>query len=332
MNGTQRFTAAVEARLKEAIARLGYRSNPLARSMITGRTRAIGLAILDISNPHFTNLVKGANRVAIQHDYTLLLVDTEENPQREQTLIESLAQRVDGMIVSSRMPDDSVQWLLDLGKPVVLFGRGARFPVASVGTDSCLAGYMLANHLVKLGHRHIAYLGFGRSRWNDERIRGIRNCLDEYGLALDIHDAASPSAAGGERACSALVLGPKRPDAVICYNDLIALGFIKQARELGLQLPRDVSVAGFDNVPYGEYTAPALTTVDFQSEKMGELAMTKLLDQLHGNAETAASYSLLDPRLVVRESTVRREVAAGDAAAAGDARTRRHESRMPAAE
>jgi LacI family transcriptional regulator len=183
---------------------------------------------------------------------------------------------------------------------------------------------MLANHLVKLGHKHIAYLGFGRSRWNDERIRGIRNCLDEHGLPLDIHEAQSPSAAAGERACSGLMLGPKRPDAVICYNDLIALGFIKEARDLGFSLPHDVSVAGFDNVPYGEYASPALTSVDFQSEKMGELAMTKLIDELHGKSEEGATYSMLDPHLVVRESTVRRAV--GDDAAGGDARTRKKAS------
>lgn len=82
MNGAQRFSAPVEARLKAAIEELGYRSNPLARSMITGRSRTIGLTILDISNPHFTNVVKGANRVALRHDYTLLLVDTDENQAR----------------------------------------------------------------------------------------------------------------------------------------------------------------------------------------------------------------------------------------------------------
>lgn len=304
MNGTQRFSAPVEARLKEAIERLGYRSNPLARSMITGQTRTIGLAILDIRNPHFTGIVKGANRIALQHDYTLLFVDTEESQERERPLLESLAQRVDGMIVSSRMPEDSVQWLLDLNKPVVLFGRNQRFPISSVGTDGYLAGYMLANHLVNLGHRNVAYLGFAKSRWNDERIRGIVTCLQEVGLQLDIHDVHAPSAAAGERSCSALMLGPHRPDAVICYNDLIALGFMKEARELGFQLPQDVSVAGFDNVPYGEYSSPALTTVDLQSEKMGELAMTKLIDELGDKGE--GGYSMLEPRLVVRESTVRR--------------------------
>lgn len=304
MNETQRFSAPVEAKLKAAIEALGYRSNPLARSMITGKTRTIGLAILDIRNPHFTNIVKGANRIALQNDYTLLLVDTEESQERERQLLEALAQRVDGMIVSSRMPEDSVQWMLELNKPVVLFGRHQHLPIPSVGTDSYLAAYMLARHLLNEGHRHVAYLGFGQSRWNAERIRGVADCLREEGLELDIYDALAPSAQAGERTCSAIMLGPKRPQAVICYNDLIALGFMKEARTLGFKLPQDVSIAGFDNVPYGEYASPALTTMDLQSERMGELAMLKLLDALDGKEDR--EYSLLEPRLIVRESTQRR--------------------------
>ncbi|AXF04265.1 LacI family transcriptional regulator [Paraburkholderia hospita] len=301
INGAQRFSPPVEARLKEAIERLGYRSNPLARSMITGRTRTIGLAILDISNPHFTNVVKGANRVALQHDYTLLLVDTEENQARERSLIEALAQRVDGLIVNSRMPDEESQWMLELNKPLVLLRRSPGLPIPSVGIDNRLATYMLARHLLNLGHRHIAYLGFGQARINDERIRGARECLDEAGLTLDVHDAHAPTAQAGEQACSRVMLGPQRPQAVICYNDLIALGFMKEAASLGFKLPRDVSVTGIDNVPYGEYAAPALTTVDIQSEKMGELAMQKLIDGLAGHAE--AEHSMFEPRLIVREST-----------------------------
>ncbi|MFM0737253.1 LacI family DNA-binding transcriptional regulator [Paraburkholderia xenovorans] len=304
MNGTQRFTAPVEARLKTAIELLGYRANPMARSMITGETRTIGLAVLDIRNPHFTNIVKGANRIALQHGYTLLLVDTEESQDRERILIEELARRVDGMIVSSRMPEESVQWILDLQKPVVLFGRNKHFPIPSVGTDSYLAACMLTRHLLNQGHRRFAYLGFGPSRWNDERIRGTQTCLAEQGLSATVYETHAPSPQGGERACSAILLGPQRPEAVICYNDLIALGFIKEARALGFSLPQDVSVTGFDNVSYGEYASPALTTVDLQSERMGELAMLKLIDALAGKNDT--EYSLLEPRLVVRDSTMRR--------------------------
>lgn len=301
VNGAQRFSPTVEARLKAAIDKLGYRSNPLARSMITGRTRTIGLVILDISNPHFTNVVKGANRVALQHDYTLLLVDTDENQARERALIEALAPRVDGLIVSSRAPDEGLRWMLDLHKPLVLLRRSPDLPIPGVGIDSRLSTYMLARHLLNLGHRHIAYLGFGQARINDERIQGARDCLAQAGLTLDVHDAHAPTAEAGERACSRVMLGPQRPQAVICYNDLIALGFMKEAASLGFRLPQDVSVAGIDNVPYGEYASPALTTVDIQSEKMGELAMRKLIDALAGHAD--AGYSTFEPRLIVRGST-----------------------------
>ncbi|WNG30176.1 LacI family transcriptional regulator [Cystobacter fuscus] len=304
INGAQRFSAPVEAKLKATIEQLGYRSNPLARSMITGETRTIGLTILDISNPHFTGVVKGANRVALQHDYTLLLVDTEENQARERPLIEALAQRVDGLIVSSRMPEEALHWMLELNKPVVLLRRSQRLPIPSVGIDNQLATYMLARHLLNQGHRRIAYLGFGQARINDERIRGARECLAESGLTLEVHDAHAPTAQAGERACSRVMLGPNRPEAVICYNDLIALGFMKEAASLGFRLPQDVSVTGIDNVPYGEYSAPSLTTVDIQSEKMGELAMRKLLDALGG--VTDSGYATFEPRLIVRESTARR--------------------------
>jgi LacI family transcriptional regulator len=105
MNGTQRFSPAVEAKITQVIEQLGYRSNPLAQSMITGRTKTVGLSVLDVTNPHFTSIVKGANRVAQAHGYTVLLVDTEENPDRERPQLEALARRVDSVIIFSRMQD-----------------------------------------------------------------------------------------------------------------------------------------------------------------------------------------------------------------------------------
>ncbi|WP_322102513.1 LacI family DNA-binding transcriptional regulator [Paraburkholderia sp. J41] len=301
VNGTQRFTPTVEAKLKDAIELLGYRSNPLARSMITGRTRTIGVAILDITNPHFTNVVKGANRVALQHDYTLLFVDTEENPARERALIEALAPRVDGLLISSRISAEIGKWLLELRKPAVMLRRVPGVAIPNVGFDNPLATYMLARHLLNLGHRRIAYLGFDAETINNERIEGARSALAEAGLTLDVYDTHAPTAQGGVAACSRVMLGPKRPQAVICYNDLIALGFMKEAKVLGFQLPRDVSVAGIDNVPYGEYVEPRLTTIEGQSEKMGELAMQMLIDALAGR--TDIEHVMLEPSLVVRDST-----------------------------
>ncbi|MGY6259115.1 LacI family DNA-binding transcriptional regulator [Paraburkholderia caledonica] len=301
INGTKRFSEPVEAKLKAAIDELGYQSNPLARSMVTKQTRTIGLTVLDISNPHFTNVVKGANRVALRHDYTLLLVDVDENQARERPLIETLARRVDGLIVSSRLPEEQSDWLLELGKPLVLLRRSERLSIPSVGIDNRLATFMLTRHLLDLGYRDFAYLGFGQARINDERIFGVRDCLNQVGLGLDVHDVHAPTNRAGEHACSRVMLGPRRPQAVICYNDLIALGFIKAATALGINVPRDVAVTGIDNVPYGEISAPTLTSVDTQSEAMGEIAMQKLIDALAG--DEAVEHITIEPRLIVREST-----------------------------
>ena len=304
VNGAQRFSPAVEAAIGKVIAELGYRTNPLAQSMITGRTQSIGLSVLDVSNPHFASVVKGANRVAQAHGYTLLLVDTEENPDRERPLLEALSRRVDGLIVNSRIQEAEMDWMTDLGKPLVFFGRLAHHDIPWVAGDDHRGAYMLTRHLVTLGHRKIAYLGFSKSRRDEERLAGIRECLSAHALPLIVYDGGAPSAQEGERVCSSVMLGAGHPDALICYNDLMALGFMKSAQTLGFKLPEDISVAGFDNIQYGLYTSPPLTTVDLQSERMGTAAMEKLLAAIDG--KTPPTTTTIEPQLILRGSIAKR--------------------------
>jgi LacI family transcriptional regulator len=272
--------------------------------MITGRTKSIGLSVLDVSNPHFTSIVKGANRVALAHGYTLLLVDTEENPGRERPLLEALSRRVDGMIVFSRMLESEMDWMTELGKPLVFFGRLNRLEIPWVISDDHRGAYMLTRHLVSLGHKRIAYLGFPRSRRDEERLGGIRECLAAHGLELTVYEGEAPTSAEGERVCSSIMLGAEHPDALICYNDLIALGFMKAAQTLGFKLPEDISVAAFDNIQYGLYTSPPLTTVDLQSERMGAAAMEKLIATIDG--KEPPSTTMIEPQLILRGSTIKR--------------------------
>lgn len=304
INGAQRFTPKVEAALDAAIATLGYRSNPLAKSMITGRTNTIGLSVLDITNPHFSSILKGANRVANDRGYSVLLVDTEETPSRERRTLEELSRRVDGMIVFSRMREHEMAWMAEMDRPLVFFGSLAELALPTVASDDHGGAFMLSQHLRMLGHKRIAYLGFSKSRRDDERLGGIRACLDAAGLPLTIFDSDAPSLLEGERWCSSIMLSSDRPDALICYNDLMALGFMKEASNLGISVPQDISVVGFDNIPYGRYTTPALTTVDLQSERMGAAAMEKLLAVIAG--EDVEKLTKVAPQLVLRASTMAR--------------------------
>jgi len=310
MNSTQRFTPAVERRLRSVIDELGYHSNPLARSMITGKTGSVGVVILDIGNPHFTNMVKGANRVAIEHGYNLLFVDTEESQAREDELLAALSRRVDGLIVSTRMPEDQLPRVLALGKPVVFCGRPAPKGHRSIAIDARAAAYMLGELLVNQGHRHIAYLGFAPARPDMERMKGLTECLEAHGLALTRYELQAPTTLEGERACSTVLLRKERPDAVFCYNDIVALGFMGGARALGISIPEDVSVVGIDNIPIGRFTSPPLTTVDAQGELLGEEAMRLLIREIAGENPPDSGHIRVEPRLVMRESTRVRAVAA----------------------
>jgi len=317
INSTQRFTAAVERKIQAAIDELEYQSNPLARSMITGKTRSVGVAILDICNPHFTNIVKGANRVALEHGYNLLFVDTEESQAREDELLEALSRRVDGLIVSTRMPEDQLGRVLAFGKPVVFSGRPAPKGVPSISIDAYTAAYMIAELLIKQGHRHIAYLGFAPARPDLERMRGLTDCLDVHGLNLTRHEIREPTVAEGERVCSSVVLRKAKPDAVVCFNDMVAIGFMGVAKSLGITIPDEMSVVGIDNIPFSRYTSPALTTIDTQSERLGEEGMRLLFRHIEGELPADVGHMTLEPRLVIRESTRVRGIPAPRPTASG---------------
>lgn len=235
------------------------------------------------------------------HGYTLLQVDTNENPNRERPLLEALSRRVDGMIVFSRMPEQGSEWMLQLGKPLVFFGRLAHLQAPSVASDDHRGVFMLTQHLLTLGHRKFAYLGFPVSRRNEERLDGIKLCLSANRLQPVTYVVSAPTAMEGEHICSSIMLGPEHPDALICYNDLIAIGFMKQVQDLGFVLPKDISVAGFDNIQFSRHTSPPLTTVDLQSERMGVAAMQKLLAMFEGDA--AIDFTSIALELILRGST-----------------------------
>lgn len=305
VNGGKRFTREVETRIERAIQELGYSSNPMARGMITGRTGNVGIVILDIRNPHFTSLVKGASRVAAEAGLNLLFADAAESRAPELSVLQALCRRVDGLIVSARLPQPVFDWLRKTGTPVVFYGGPPPQPgFQSVGCDNRLTAFMLGRHLRDLGHRRVSYIGFGAARWSAERWQGLQDAFAGTECSFRLFDVAAPAAEEGERIASRVLLGDDPPDAVVAFNDLIALGVLHEARTLGFRVPEHLSIAGFDNIAYGRYVTPALTSVDMSSEAIGEVAMRRLIRMISGGESLPTpDHEIMDSRLVVRGST-----------------------------
>ncbi|TPW28222.1 LacI family transcriptional regulator [Martelella alba] len=308
VNGQQSFSKPVEDKLRLAIDTLGYSQNPLARSMVTGRTTAIGLAVMDIANPHYANVVKGANRVALANGYNLFVVDMEESIAAARPLLEALTPRTDGLIVSARIPTEVADWLAGLDKPVAFLGQPEHQNVMTVGTDSVEVAALLANYLVRQGFTRFGYVGYSRAAWNVERLHGLRRVLEPAGAKLMVFDVEEPTSEAGERAAARILLRPDRPEVIIGCNDLVAIGVMSEATALGFKVPDDVAFAGIDNIPISRYVSPPLTTVDVCSQATGEVVMKKIMALIEDLPPP--DDLVLEPALIIRDST-QRKVSAG---------------------
>ncbi|HEV7915579.1 MAG TPA: LacI family DNA-binding transcriptional regulator [Albitalea sp.] len=303
INRQQRFTAGVEARVQEAVQALAYRQNHAARSMATGRTSTLGLAVLDIANPHVAGMVKGANRVALALGYSLMVMDLEECTGAELQQLQSLAGRTDGLAVSAGLPQPATDWLLDQHLPIVWFGRFVRAGSAVVRTDGRLAGRLIGEHLLQRGFKRVMYAGHEGSRWSADRCDGLRETLAQAGLGLRLCEAPGPSLDGGRSAAAAWFSERSRADAVVGYNDLVAIGFMRELQARGVPVPQEVGIAGIDNVPLCALLQPGLTSVDVRGTQQGE----SVISELHAliAREREPSVVVIEPQLVVRDSTQR---------------------------
>lgn len=305
INGQKRFSEEVEARIKVAIQSLNYRPNLVAQSMATGKTRVVGLAVLDIQNPHFTNIIKGASKVAEKNGYGLMVVDLREQTQDAESVLSTLALRVDGIIASSRLPQAALRELQGIGKPAVLFGQTEPDSEPSSGLPSVLiqgyrAAFMLGSHLHDEGYANVMYLAYRKSRWDAERLHGLRDAMP--GARLRVMELDEQSMEAGERAAASVLFDTEKADVIVCYNDMIAIGLLHEVCALGVQVPDQLAVAGFDNVPVSRYLTPPLTTVDMRSAEQGERAM-EWLQEIIKTGHGASTVVELEPRLVIRAST-----------------------------
>ncbi|MGC9347645.1 MAG: LacI family DNA-binding transcriptional regulator [Anaerolineae bacterium] len=302
-------SSATRQRVLEAIERLGYRPSGIARGLATRRTGTLGLVIPDVANPFFAEVARGVEHVAYAEGYNVFLCNTDEDPQRELDVLGSLEEkRVDGIVLcSSRLDDDDLEMAVDSHPSVVLVNRrlDANLRVGAVIVDDVNGGRIMTQHLIRRGHRSIGFLaGPQGSHSGQGRLAGYRQALSEAGLrpkpAWVRHCA--PVADDGHEV--ALLLLSQHPEltAVLCYNDLVAVGVLRACAELGYGVPEDLAVTGFDDIPLAALVTPSLTTCRIPRHELGVKAVDLLLDQIRGEPTHEGEILVLQPELVVRAS------------------------------
>jgi LacI family transcriptional regulator len=316
LNRPETVGAETRRRVLDAIAALGFVRNESARQLRAGSSRTIGLVVLDIANPFFTDVARGVEEAANAAGLAVILCNTDDRQDREAAYLDVLAeQRVQGVLITpTAVLSPALQALRDRGVPVVLLDRRAPAPdQCSVAADDLLGGRLAAEHLLERGHRRIAFVG-GSSGLPQiqERHDGVEQAVREAtgsDDALTVLSPASLTVAGGREAGELIVGLPasRRPTAAVCANDLMALGLLQEMVRHGVRVPDDLAIVGYDDIDYAAAAAVPLSSVRKPRQELGRRAAELLIDEARGGDHRHEQH-VFEPQLVVRESSmVRRE-------------------------
>ena len=300
---------ATRERVVAAIAELEFTPSQQARKFPAGRQRTLGLALADLANPFFVDIALGAEAEAKSLGVSVVMIHNGEDTSREQENLDVLVQqRVHGIIIAPVHIDDSALDRLDArGIPLVYVDRvSEQSDRCWVKTDDAAGGRLAGEHLAATGHRRIAFVGnLGTTVQVDRRHDGFADALAAVAIRPERVVTDSWQIADGRRAAAALAMRPEEelPTAVMCGNDLIALGMLLEFARHGIRVPEDVTIVGFDDLSWSEAATVPLTTVRQPREELGRRAVRLLLDEIdRGDAHTH-SRELLAPELVVRDSS-----------------------------
>ena len=286
---------ATRERVLAAADALRYAPNRAARGLSTGRTGNLGVIVPDLGNPFFHEVLRGAQARARLADHAVFVADGQESAAEEETLIGAMGKQVDGIIICSSRLAPATLAALDRTPAVVLLNRRIRGR-PSVVFDSASGMRQAVSHLAGLGHRRVAFVSGPRRSWSDQqRRRGLRGAADTAGIEWVAIGPVSPRFDGGVAVAERVLA--ERVTAVLAYNDLVALGILSRLAELGVGVPDELSVVGFDDIPVAAMVTPPLTTVALPTADAGAAAVEMLLDDPGPVART------LPARLVVRAST-----------------------------
>lgn len=300
-------------RIQKIAAEMGYRPSFAARSLKTNRSQAIGVILSHIADPFFSEILQGVDDVAQAYGYSLFIAAAQHDPHREKTIVQSMREHsVDGVILCSpHFSTEQNQELQSYNIPIVAINNQSEDDYCySIYHDDVDGGRQAGEYLVKLGHIRIAYLGDASSgRTTRERLSGFQQVMRAYDIPVRdeyIHQVNGYSAAQGQQAVDYFLGLPIRPTALICYNDMMAVGVLKGFTQAGLRVPEDISITGFDNILFSDLTNPTLTTIDQPKRFLGAEAARIMMAQLSIPASSRQSAPLirrLKGTLIVRQST-----------------------------
>lgn len=314
VNGKHEHVGAeTRALVLEAIQKLNYRPNTAARHLRNAQVSVLAYAFPDLSNPYFANMGHAVATVAAELNYTVLLDYTFAERDKELAILNGMSPHmIDGVILDAHALDvESINEITSHG-PIVLLGErlfGA--PFDHVLIDNVQAAYIATRHLIDLGRRRIAVIGAQKasSEAPSLRLQGYQQALAEAHLPLDsslLMDGGFWHRADGARAMQELLKREREdmPDAVVCFNDLMALGAMFVIKEAGYRIPEDFAIIGIDDIEDGHYATPALSSIEPDTQEIARLAVTMLIERIKGQ-RTQAPESIMAPfYLRARASTI----------------------------
>ena len=306
LNRSDKVKPETKERVVQVIERLEYTPDASAKALRSRRTSLIGVVIPDVSSIYYLELLKGIENTAIEANYNLIICDAQNSPKRENEYMRMLAERrLDGfIIINTLLPTDRIGRLVKQGFPLVLIGR--ELPgghVSSIMVSNSTGARQAVEHLIQQhGHKRIAYLRGMLHPDDEERFAAYRQTLVENGLAFDpqLVERGHFTEEGGARAVQKLWQRAKFT-ALFAGNDEMAIGAMEKARQLGLKVPGDLAVVGFDNIRLARHISPGLTTADMPKYQLGAMAAKKLLEAL-ANDHIAYEKVVLRTELIVRQS------------------------------
>jgi len=304
-----RITSEIVEKVTDTAAELGYRPNQTARGLRTNRTRTIGVLIPDITNPLFPPIIRGIEDGLGADGYTAILGNTDNIASRESEAVSTLrARQIDGLILATARRDDPIvaECIAD-GLPLVLVNRTADADgVSSIVNDDALGIALAVRHLKERGHTRIAHIAGPRTLSTGEaRRQSFITAMKAEGLEAEpglIAETTAFSEDEGLRAAAQLISGSVKFTAIVAANDLIALGAYEALGDAGLRCPEDVSVTGFNDMPFVDRLSPPLTTVRIPHYELGREAGRRLVELIQ-NPDSPARATTLRPELIVRGST-----------------------------